>query len=295
MAAMETSYRKLFSLAVQHEYFGGGACPDLAVEPMGGTARVMRAYRMRLRAETGGAAVYIDSRNLTAEGLPKVPLAFALAVRNPTVYQYTALPSSAWPYESVAVFDNLAIFQGQILENAMLLAKPDDIKQMPVSGTGSDEVVSLDRPAAGVFGIVTIHLGQADSPPVPTAMKVLANGKPQEPRFVVSLAARRMRWRYLVAGAGDGTRIEASVSPPDEPIAFGAPTAAEVAGRNVQVFLSHQSYPVLSDPRGVYTAKLITNDGHERLLPLPSVASIKADGSSGGLVAEMVVMAERAG
>ena len=294
---METSYRKLFSLVVQHEYFGGSACPDLAVEPMDGTARLMCDYRMRLRAETGGAAVYIDNRNLTAGGVPKEPLVFALAIRDSAFYQYTALPASASPYETVAVFDNLVIFQDQIQEDAMLLAKPDDIKHLPVRGTaqgeaGQDEAVSLDRPAAGVFGVVTIYLGQADSPPVPTALKVLANGKPQEPRFVVPLASRQARWRYLVTGAGDGTRIEASVIASGKAIAFAEPTEAEVAGRKVQVFLSKQSCPVLADPRGAYTAKLVTDDGDERLLPLPSVASMKADDSN-GMVAEMIVLAER--
>ena len=290
---METSFRKLFSIAVQHEYFGGGACTDLAVEPVDGTRRLMRDYRMRLRGEARGAAVYSSSRNLTPGGLPAEPLVFALTVQNPAFYQYTALEPAARPDAAVAVFDNLQIFKGQIQDDGMLLAKPDDLKQMPVPGTGPDTAVPLDRPAAGVFGVVSIHLGQADNPPVPTAMKVLANGEPQEPRFLVSLPARKVRLRYLIAGAGEDARIEASVTGSGDAIGFGEPVAAEAAGRKVQVFLSADAIPLLADPRGAYTAKLVTGDGDERLLPLPSVAVMKAD-KDYGMVAEMIVLAEKA-
>lgn len=293
MRAMETSYQKLFSIIVQHEYFGGNPCPDLVVAPMAETARLMRDYQMRLRPETGGAAVYISARNLSPEGLPETPLVFLLTVKDPRVYQYTAWEQAESPGAGVAAFDNLRVFQEQIQEDAMLLAKPGPLVQTPVGDDDAGTSIALDRPAAGVFGVVTVHLGQAESPVVPTAMKVLAGGKPQQPRFIVPLQARQARWRYLVAGADDQARIEASVVATGTAIAFAAPETAQIAGRQAQVFQSAAAMAVLADPRGVYTAKLVLADGEERLLPMPSVASLKAAADGKAMIAEMIVMAER--
>ena len=95
------------------------------------------------------------------------------------------------------------------------------------------------------------------------------------------------------AGAEAGAKIEASVVASGDAISFAEPADAEVAGRDVQVFQSSDAVPLLADPRGSYTAKLITEDGDERLLPLPSVATMKSVADADGMVAEMMVLADR--
>lgn len=275
---METSYRKLFSISVTHEYFGGRPCPDLALEPDADTARIMRGYRMRLRPETGGASLFTAAKQGGAAALPPEPLQFLLTVREPLFYQYTDMEADARPDASVAVFDSGETFQDADRPDDTLLAEPGKVRTKPVQGSEPGTFVPLSRPAAGVFGVVTVHVQQWQEPP----------------RFVIPLAAVQARWRYLVAGADDDARIEGSALAAGKAIAFGQPEPAEIAGRKALVFESADAYPILADPRGVYTVKLTAADGHERLLPLPSVTVLRAAGPKGdGMVAEMIVLAER--
>ena len=301
---MEVSYLKLFSLLVRHEYFGGGPGPDLVVEPDADTARLMQGHRMRLRQQTGGAALFVGIRNrvpgdgktgeqVVRQALAKQPLRFLLTVREPLFYQYTALDPSASPDASVAVFNNLKIFKDQIQDDGMRLDRPGDLEIMPVRGTEPGTYVSLDRPAAEVFGIVTVHLGETAMPPVQTGMKAVTIGERQEPAYIIDLPARKARWRYLVAGADEGAEIKATDIASGNSIYFNAPAPAEIAGRQAQIHESREQFPVLHDPRGVFSATLASPDGHERVLPLPSVSALKASADGKGMVAEMVVLAER--
>lgn len=67
----------IFDMAVRHSYYADGACPDFAIEPSTGTARLLRNYRCVVKPRKDGLQVAAE---LGAGGSPVIGSGYLLEI-----------------------------------------------------------------------------------------------------------------------------------------------------------------------------------------------------------------------
>lgn len=266
----------LLELRLRHLFYTDSRCPDLAIDPSQGTARLLEKHRCLLRGGPGLARVVTP---LDDAGRPFLPLPagasllFELRSTNGDLALFTDL--SALLATPSPLFTNAGLAAGATGElelTSRTAADPETGEQVPV------------RQAPGALAEVEIvlHPGSSHGRALPAAA------------FQITLQPRRWHWAYYCLtdlAAGGGALTIADTSPPGTAGApsFGDaswtdheapdlsdPIALQLAARNTGMrcvrFVSEQAITCREEPR-THLALQLDSDRVSSPLPNPSLRS----------------------
>jgi hypothetical protein len=183
------TYAALLEVLLKHTFYTDGRCPDLAVVPDAGTARLLRGHRCLLRPRRDGLSIVTP---LDDAGRPFLPLPagatlrFLLRLGN----------------DDFALFTDLTAIEAIVATGA----RPAFVDE---AGTGALKLVAVSPPDGEPEGVLAeIRI-------------VLPAG---QPTYSAAFQARRARWAYYCVTHQDQA-LEVVDSRPEDPIVFlaGAP------------------------------------------------------------------------
>jgi hypothetical protein len=265
-------YAALAEVVISHGFYADGVCPDLAIEAVEETARLLRGHRCSLSARPGSLRIImaLDSAGKPLLPLPEgVTLRFRLHLRNPEFELFTELPAGRAGRDTARLlFTNKGAEQGQLRAVGVLSQKPAE--------------------APACFAAIEICLeGEA--------------GRANTPRsFHLGLQAKRARWVYycltdLPASAGELRILDGTPRDAEEPLRFDAGTApapdARPAPADPIALRLAEQHPGLRCIRLISDREVVCRQyprkqlelrlGDERLtgpLPIPALRSMTPDG-----------------
>jgi hypothetical protein len=237
-------FRQICSLAIEHEFFGGGQCKHLRFVPSVACAATLRRTGLILRAGAHGAALYGDGERLgllreyVAEAGGALKLTLLVTSVDPHFPRYTLPAADAG---RMLFFDSRAahgVDGGARLLHAAPAAGPADLR-------------ALDDPE-----LASALAGRAPGKPAMIVQLVIdadAGGlcapwhAPLLRHYAVRLAAGSTRWKYLLMG--ELAQRELSISDASRATAFQPFGSVVLPGRQVaRMFLSDAEIPMRETP-----------------------------------------------
>lgn len=197
-------YLPLFSLVVEHGYFGGAPCPSLRFTPLEASRQWLAARGCVVRPVPGGLAVYCDGGVLDglAAALADEPLALTwrLHADDPYFANYTeGLPRA---HDGMLAFDSAGAVDDDV---------EPGLRRLHAGATvGAGDQASPEAVAALLDAVdrrvppramVTLRLAPGD------AGTTRAPSAPPVRRFVIRFGARSPVWKYCLLGDWDLAQV----------------------------------------------------------------------------------------
>lgn len=263
-------YKPLFTVAIQHEYFDGGPCRDVALAPTDATFAAMAKLGLIARAGAGSIAVfYPDDREdvlhaAIADRDEAPNLTFRTRCENPYFSVYTH--PSFRDCDGVLYFDS---FGAKRSENAETLLMHEEAQ---VSAGNSKSLAELSKMGLASArervcrDAILVNVRLEDTLEIPDKEFPGRN-------YAIRFASKRSRWRYYFFGELCDRDIQ--VADLDGAIAFERGGTIRFPGRKPgAIFLSTSPIPMRDIPNRRFQLREIKSKVERTLIKRLPNASV---------------------
>jgi hypothetical protein len=202
------NYQRYVNLALFHDYYQQGICPDFTIEPTHTCQRILKGHRLLLKPTPNGLQLLIP---VGVDQRPVLPLdgalafTFLLKLKNPTFVNFTQLDSQYQPNQTLYVFtnetlDNASEPQGESKEATSTELASTLLQRQNITHPQSTrspleaycaklcaQIAELRSPNNQIFGVIEIRYRESWLNNLNRAMD-----------FTISFTAKQQPWTYYL-------------------------------------------------------------------------------------------------
>lgn len=240
-----SSYRLLFNLSVEHDFFAGGPCPVLDFVPARESTVTAANTSLLIRSTSNGVRVYYDQDNVealalcAAEAGEPLRLTFKAFARDYCFYNYTA--PTCYREDSVLFLHNREPVVDD--DDRRRLHRAEHVSDLNFERLDSPRIAGLvDGEDRGKRLVCIVEIGISGQ-----ACPSFSGQSDAVPDYYMRFDARRTVWKYYFLG--QTARKNACIAGSDEGVEFEY-TGREVLadGQTASTFRSKKPLPLHNRP-----------------------------------------------